>query len=190
MRLILASVLIIAGGAVAAAPMGGKQARKEVFAAKGADVQVIAQDALSQSDMTVIAQVAAQQPYYGAVAISLSEGLMSEATVAAANYHDVAPARDAALKSCEARRKEASKPCVIVAEIRPKGYAPRALQLSASATDALKSTYRKGRGPKALAISPSTGKWAIAKGEGAVQSALAQCGAEAGVADCDIAVQD
>ncbi|MHC0052780.1 5-aminolevulic acid synthase [Actibacterium sp. D379-3] len=193
MRGLFLIALLAAGGAGAALaepPLGGKAARKEMFDATTSSARMVPQATLSDADMALIKQVAATQPYYGAVAISPSEGLMSEATLAAANFHDLDNARTAALAGCDARRKDGSDPCVIVSEILPEGHEPRMLQLSAAATDGLQSDYRKGRGAKALAISPATGKWAVAKGDGAAEAAVAQCALEAGIGDCRVVVQD
>lgn len=187
-------IAALAVGAAAAEPLDGRAARKATFAPQGVEVTVLPGAGLAGPMAQVLQQVAGQQAYYGAVAISPDEGLASEATVAAANYHDVENAARAALAGCNDRRKAGSAPCVIAAEIRPEGWAPRALQLSASATDALRSTYRKGGGEKALAVSPGTAKFTIAKGDGAAAQALAQCTAAVAAAgaapDCVIVVAD
>ena len=71
-----------------------------------------------------------------------------------------------------------------------EGWEPRALQLSADATDDLRRSYRKGKGPKALAVSPSTGVWTIARGDGAAAAAVQECQAQSGADDCQVAVAD
>jgi len=173
----------------AAQSLDGRSARKAVFPATGVSITVLEAGGLSATDRAVLRQVLAAQPYYGAVAMSPSEGLMSEALVAAANYHDVEAAGVAALRDCDARKKPGSAACVIVAELRPEGWEPRTLQLSAAATDGLARDY-KGLGAKALAISPATGKWAIAKGKDAVAEAQAQCEAAGAGGDCRVVVAD
>jgi len=182
----------IAGIAIAdpASPLRGRAARKLMYPPATAQARIIPQSFLSDDDLALIAQVAATQPYYGAVALSPSEGLRSRATLAAANFHDLENARAAALAGCNETKKEVSQDCVIVAEILPEGYAPRALSLSSDATAALTGIYRKGFGRKALAISPSTGKWAVAKGAGASAAAVADCTAKAAAGDCVVAVEN
>ena len=170
--------------AAMAEPVTGRQARKALFPEAGASVEITADSGLSAQDQRVLATVAAQQPYYGAIAISPDEGLLSEATVAAANHHDNAAAEAAALAACNAR-KTAAAPCVIAALIRPEGYAARALQLSQDATAALRAGY-PGRGG-ALAVSGSLGAWGIGKG---AESAIADCAAKGGATDCMVVVQD
>ncbi len=74
----------------------------------------------------------------------------------------------------------------------PKRWTRQSLQLSVDATVAF-STYRKGKGPKAFAISPDTGAYAFGKGEGADVTALTACNTEAkakGATDCDVVIAD
>jgi len=176
--------------AVAADPVTGKAAKSLLFAPEGAEVEMLGAGLLSESDAAALTMVAEAQPYYGAVAISPDEGLMAEATVAAANYHDTATATLVALAGCDAKRRGKTA-CVVVALIRPRGWVPRALQLSAAATAGFAKDY-KGRGGKALAVSASTGLWGIATGNGAAAAAAAACAAKATppAADCVVAVQD
>lgn len=176
--------------AVAADPITGKAARAVLFAPEGAEVEMLVPGLLSEGDAAALKMVAEAQPYYGAVAISPDEGLMAEATVAAANYHDTDAATLAALMGCDAKRKGAS-PCVVVALIRPKGWEPRGVQLSAAATVGFAKDY-KGRRGKALAISTSTGRWGVATGDKAVTAAVAACAAKAAppVTDCAVVVAD
>ncbi|SMX42802.1 hypothetical protein [Actibacterium lipolyticum] len=188
---ILSSIIALSGAAAMAEPLSGKAARKLMFPTKGGVVKVIAHDFLSKNDRDLLAQVSAQQPYYGAVALSPDEGLMSEATLAAANYHDVESASRAALAGCNAARQKGSKTCVIAAEIRPKGWKPREIQLSRDATAGLRDEYKGGKGAKALAISPATGKWAYVNMDGpAAQAAVAECNEEANTDDCRVVVAD
>lgn len=187
----LGAVILALFGAVACAdPVTGKAAGRMLFADEGAEIEVIAQGFLSDADMAALQMVGAAQPYYGAIAVSPEEGLMVEATVAAANYHDTGAAAAAALAGCDARRSGKTA-CMVVALIRPKGWQARAFQLSAAATAAFRKDYG-GRAPKALAISPASGHWGIAKGQGATQAALADCAAKATppLTDCALAVVD
>jgi hypothetical protein len=190
MRGLCAVAIMALAGQAGAQAVDGATARKMVFKPKGVQVTIVAHDFLSEDDRKALAYAAEQQPYYGAIAMSPSEGLISEATLAAANFHDVDSARAKALESCNAARKKGTRPCVIAAEIRPSGWEARPLSLSASATEALRKEYGRGRGEKALAISPSTGKYAVSKGAGAADTALASCAATAGAGDCRIAVAD
>ncbi|MCO8145348.1 DUF4189 domain-containing protein [Rhodovulum tesquicola] len=185
----LGIAVVLVAGAGAAEPLDGKAARAQLFDPSGAEVTVIAQDFLTARDQTALEFAGAQQNYYGAIAAAPGEGLLSEATVAAANYHDVDSARAAALKSCDSARKGGPR-CVIVAEIRPIGWAPRQLSLSADASEGLRKTYRPARGAKALAISPATGIWAMATGPEAGREAVASCARQSGRDDCRVVVAD
>jgi hypothetical protein len=168
--------------------LDGKAAKKALFAAAGASVQVMKQAFLADDQAQILGSVAMQQPYYGAIAVSPDEGLMSEATIAAANYHSVEAASAAAAAECDAARKGAA-PCVIVAVVRPKGWEARPLQLSADATAAFRKDYG-GKGG-ALAVSAGTGAWGMAKGKGAAEVAVAACAAKlSGPNDCTVVVAD
>lgn len=190
-----AAILSLAAVAPAGAdPVSGASAQRQLFSAKGALVKVFNLPMLSEQDKMVIGELGKQQKYYGAIAISPDEGLMSEPTLAAANYHSIPPAETAARAACDKRRKRGTARCVIAAHILPPGYdRPRALQLSADATAGLARSYGKGSGPKALAISPLTGQWAMARGQGAGAAAVAECNRTAtqnGARDCAVAVAD
>jgi len=192
MRLILSLSLCCAclTAPVWAETVNSKQARALVYSPKKVEVELIERDFLSETDRAILNQVAGQQPYYAAIAASPSEGLMSQSLLAATQFHDVENAQAKALEGCDAARDAASEPCVIVAMVRPKGWEPRALQLSVEATTTLRKEYRKLKAPKALAIAPSTGKWVIADGDGAAEAALAECIAKTGATDCSVAVAD
>jgi hypothetical protein len=158
---------------------GLREARGLVFAEDGAvEWEVIPDPALSETDAATLDQInrVQPQPYYGALAIAPDAGLASEVTALAANYHDEANARAAALAACEANRAGAGAPCFVALVIRPEGWEPgRSLQLSSQATQALNGEYRAlPRRNRALAISPSTGQWAVSEGR---EAAIAACGA-------------
>jgi len=178
------TLALLSSTSLAAEPLTAKAARKALFPAKGAAVEMKADAGLAEPDQTVLTLVAAQQPYYGAIAISPDDGLMSEATVAAANYHDTAAAEVAALADCNARKAGAAG-CVIAALIRPEGYEPRSLHLSRDATAAFRADYPGAGG--ALAISALTGAWGLGRG---AEAAVADCAAKAGATDCVVVVQD
>ncbi len=166
----------------------GKAAKKALFADSDVAVEVTKHSFLVDEQPQIVGSVASQQPYYGAIAVSPDEGLMSEATLAAANYHSVEAASLAALAGCDAVRKGAV-PCVIVALVRPKGWEARPLQLSADATVAFRKDYG-GKGA-ALAVSAGTGTWGMSKGTNASEAALAACAAKlVGPNDCTVIVVD
>lgn len=146
-------------------------------------------EGLSDQEVQILASVAQGQKYYAAVAFAPADGLMSEATVMAANHHSTEAARTAALAECEDRRANPGR-CVTVMEVRPAGWAPRDLQLSADATAAFGENFPEREG--VMAISPATGLWGMAAGANAPAEALAAC-AEAGDApagDCVVAITE
>lgn len=162
--------------------MTGDSARAMLFAPKAAEVELTAPDALPKDQAKVLKMVAQDQLYYAAIALSPDEGLMSEATVAAANYHDVDSAARAAIAECNAKKTGATD-CVVVALVRPEGWAPAPLQLSSDATADF-ANYAGG----AVAISPATGAWGMGASP---DEALATCAAKSDLAtDCAVAVAD
>lgn len=185
--------LLLAGAAVSQ-PLSGKEARKMLFSQKGVEVTMRPDaglsPALSNLLESVTLQVARDQGYYGAVAYSPDDGLQHAATVALARYHSVQAAANAALKVCNEARKGAAE-CRVAAEIRPAKWKERPLTLSRAATEGFEKTYRRAKAPKALAISPQTGAWAIAQGGDAKTDALAKCNKDAGtVSDCETVIFD
>lgn len=189
--LTFATAATLAAATLAGAePVDGKSARKMLFFKADVEVRLTGKGGLDEATQGILKGAAAQMQYYGAIAISPSEGIGSEASVAGANFHSLDDARRFALENCNARRAETSDECVIVAEALPEGWQAQPLQLSAAATEAMRKEYRKGRGDKAMVISPSTGEWAIAKGDDAAQTALADCAARSAAGDCVIAVAD
>lgn len=185
MRKIMALALMLAATPLSADPVTGKIAKKLIFPVKGVEVELLADTGLAKDQQVVLGMVAEGQPYFGAIAISPDEGLMSEATVAAANHHDTDAASKAALADCNAKKTGKAK-CVVVALIRPRGFEARELQMSLAATTGFKADYKpKG---SAMALSPSTGAWGIASGDGAADAALAACAATA--KDCALAIID
>ena len=136
------------------------------------EVELLPQDFLPADQAELLKTVGVSQPYYGAIAVSPDEGIMVKATVAAANYHTTEAASAAALKGCNAARQGARQ-CEVVALIRPRGWQPHPVQLSAAATEDFEANYR-GRGAKAFAISTVTGDWGL--GTSAAE-ATQKCGA-------------
>lgn len=185
MRNTLAIMAVLAAIPAFAEPVTGKAAKKLLFPVKGVEVELLEGSGLAKDQAVVLGMVAEGQPYFGAIAISPDDGLMSEATVAAANHHDTDAASAAALADCNAR-KTGKSACVVVALIRPKGWELRALQMSLAATTGFRADYPARAG--AMALSPSSGAWGIGAGEGAADAALAACAATA--KDCALAVID
>ena len=185
----LAGVLAVLGGPSMAEPIDGRTARDMLFRGGAVEVQVLPDDRIPTEQLALIEEVAGQQIYYAAVAVSPDDGVLSTATLAAANHHSIGAAEAAALDACN-RMREGDAECMIVARVRPRGWDERQLQLSFQASDAFRQEYRRGRGPKAFAISPSTGRWAIVKGDNANVLAVEECNAQAERADCTVAVAD
>lgn len=170
-----------------AEPLTAREAARQLFSPRGVSVELVRQPGLSDQDMAIVQEVAKQQQYHAAVAYAPGDGLVANATVAAVQYHRVAAAEQAALAACSARREDTSQPCAIVARIRPAKYAPRALEMSLAATEGFRATYRRARGARAFAISPSSRGWAVAKGADAAANAVAACNAQEateGADDC------
>jgi hypothetical protein len=179
----------LAGAALAQVPTGDAVAPM-LFPETGAVVELLPQSFLTKEQAAILAQVGAAQPYYGAIAVSPDEGLMVEATVAAANHHSTGAAERAALAGCDAKRKGAA-PCVIVALIRPEGWTARPFQLSSGATVDFRDSFLKVRRDRAFAVSPATGLWGVGKGRNATDKAVADCAAKGtGVTDCVVVVAD
>ena len=132
--------------------------------------------------------------YYGSIAYSPDQGLQSEALQGAYNFHSTAASDAAALAACNAVRASGTRPCAIAGQILPRGYERRPLNLSAAATSGFRTTYRRLPEPKALAASARTGAFSIAQGDGAGETALADCNQkarEAGAsADCTLVIAD
>ena len=182
------ALLALGGGAVAQQAVSSAEARKMLFREGGRSVSVAEVEFLGAAERRALEQYGEQFDYYGAMAVSPGDPASSGSAVALANYHSPEAAEAAALAGCEARR-QTGDPCVIIATIGPRRFEPRALTLSVQATAAFNDEYRKLDAPKAFAVSPSTGAWAFARGDGA--RALDQCAAKAGGAgDCRIVIED
>lgn len=195
-------------GAAQAEPVPGAEAKKLLFAAKGADFALVRDSGLDAGQLAVIEAVLAQlrandaANYYGAIAASPAffemmaadpeQAALSGLLQVTERFHSVQAAARAALRACEAARKPGHAPCVLAAQVLPKGYSAQPLQMSVAATQAFRE-YRKGRGAKALAISPATTAFAVAKGDAADVAALTACNRSAeaqGTADCVVVVKD
>ncbi|WP_224823489.1 5-aminolevulic acid synthase [Cognatishimia sp. MH4019] len=189
-RAYLAGALALIAGAALAAPLTGKDARKALFKPGPVEIVVLDLPFLSAEDKAVLGQIAQQQKYYGAIAFAPEDGLLSESLTGAFNFHDVTAARAAAIKGCKAQRTS-DNACEVVAELRPKGWeGGRALSLSGDATEAFGSEYRKAKSPKAMAVSPSTGLFAVATDPAAPGTATSQCEVLAQAGDCTVVLSE
>lgn len=184
-RAVFALALMLAAPAYAE-PISGKQAKKALFAPVTAEVEILAGAGLPEDLAKVLVMVGEGQPYYGAIAIAPDEGLMADATVAAANFHDTNAAATAALTECNAKKKSARE-CVVAAYIRPKGWKEPGFSLSSDATAAFKGYDMK---TGALAVSVATGAFGMAEGDGAAEAAMKNCVAKNDKAtDCALVVE-
>lgn len=172
---------VLAGAAVAD-PVTAKEAKKALFAPVKGETVIMPEANLPEDQAKTLQLVGATQVYYGAIAMSPEDGLLTEATVVAANYHNVAAASVAALADCNAKKKGKSD-CVVAAIIQPKGWKDRGFQLSSDATAAVKTELKKSM---VMAISQATGAWAVGADDAA---AVAACAAKNEKAtDCAVAV--
>jgi hypothetical protein len=194
----LAVLAALAAAPAAAAPVTGDETQGMLFGLRGQTLAFAA--GLSEQDRTILSMVVdlsarqMRQPlyWYSSIAYSPTTGLTAEpGPVAAANHHGVAAADRAALAACNAAQARGAAPCVIAARVLPRGYEPRALELSFGATSAFRDSYRRTRGEKAMAISPASGQFAIATGAGAAEAAVARCNAlSQGAEDCMVAISN
>lgn len=171
-----------------AEPLGFKQARGVVIDTGKTVAIVKSVSFLGEKELNILKGLRESIPFYGAVAISPTEGLYVEWINASGQFHSRAAAQAAAMAHCEANRKPASDKCVVVLEVVPRGWKEGlALTLSAPAASALRKSYRKLPKPRAFAISDATGDFGLARGDGA--RAIADC-AKKGASDCRIVVAD
>ncbi len=176
----LALILSVPAVPVVAQSVTGNQAAALLFAPAPAEVEIDGRGVLAKDEARMLGMVAKDQPYYAAIAISPDEGLMSQATIAAANHHSIEAATAVALAECNAKKSGAAA-CVIVAVVRPEGWEARPLQLSRAATEDF-ANYKGG----ALAISGATGAWGMGA---SADEAVAACAAKQQAAtDCAVAI--
>ena len=180
---------IVVASPVWADPLSFKDARKALPRDR-AELTLAETDFLDEKSQTILKGLRDSIPYYGALALSPSEGLFVEWLQASGQHHSLSAAREAALKHCEANRKSSSDKCQIVLDVFPKGATEdTGFSLSAPAADALRKEYRKLKAPKAFAISKTTGNFGFDRGDGG--RALAACASVADQAtDCEIVVAD
>jgi hypothetical protein len=174
-----------------AQPKAGAAVEGQLFDAGGAALAVNKAAGLDAEARGMLETLVAANgfKYYGAIAFSPDEGLVSESLQGAFNYHDINAAAAAALSACGKAKKPASAGCILAAQILPRGYSPRGFQLSQDATAAF-AGYRKAGQGGALAISPVSGAYGVARGAAAGPEALAACNAKAPRRDCVLAVRD
>lgn len=175
-------VAVVLAGATMADPVTAKQAKKALFAPVKAEVVIMPEANLPEDQAKTLEMAGATQAYYGAIAMSPEDGLLTEATVLAANYHNTEAASVAALADCNAKKKGKSD-CVVVAIIRPKGWKDSEFQLSSDATAAVKTELKKSM---VMAISQSTGAWAIGADDAAAVEACAAKNERA--SDCAVVI--
>lgn len=191
---LIATALLMSSLPVTAQIPGEAEARSALFGTRG--VAVSLSGALSATDQEIMRrtidlladQLNGPVKYYASIAYSPDEGLLSEALQSAMNYHSVAAADAAAIGACNAARAPGARTCEIAARVLPRGYESRALTLSHDATGAFERAYRREKSPKAMAISPSTGAFAIGR---TADAAVAACRANGnGAADCRVVIAD
>ncbi|WP_159804916.1 5-aminolevulic acid synthase [Litoreibacter roseus] len=164
-----------------------KEARKAFGRVEKPVAIVTNVDWLDQKQEEILAALVSNIPYFGAIALNKDEGLFVDWLQAAAQHHDAAAARSAALAHCEASKKPGSSACIVVLEVRAAGQGEQTL--SAPAAEALRTEYRKLRAPKAFAISRSTGNFGFARGD--AEAALTACEtAGTSADDCTVLVAD
>jgi hypothetical protein len=174
----------------AAQTLTERQARNEVASPRGVDVRVADLPWMTDDVRRRIEQELSNYPYYAALVMSPGNPAGTPAGGAIVNYHSPEAATRAALEACEAQRGSGPE-CVVVAQVLPRRYEGGRLTLSKAATEALRGDFRQLEAPKALAISPGTGQFAFARGDGS--RALSRCNAqaqEAGAQDCRIVVAE
>jgi len=184
-----ATMAILAGAGVALAePLDSRTAKAQLFSTRGASVELLPVQGMSDENAALLRQVAEGYAYYAAVAVAPDEDLLqSEATMLVANQHSTEAAAKIALERCNKARK-GGRACEVAALVRPAKWESRGFSLSVEATAAMDKEYGR-RGSRALAISPSTGAWAVGQGDAAQRVAINACAAKGGN-DCLIAVAD
>ena len=181
--------LCVFGVVAGAEPVSNAEAKAQLFSLQGREVELIPRYWLTPDNAALVEQVAEQQLYYAAIAASPDDGILNPATIAAANDHTMDVARAKALSACDAA-KRGQAACGMVAMVRPRNFEPVERTLAHGATEAWRKSYRRVRGEKAFAISPTVGAFIVATGEGAASAALSACAEQAQTDDCLIVIQD
>lgn len=173
-----------------AAPIDAHTARAMLYPeGTGVRMAINEQARLSETDEKTLRILVESNAfgYFGAIAFSPDEGLMTEALQGAFDFHDVNAASQAAIAACNAVRKPGTAPCIVAAQVFPQGYAPGRLELSQSASAALAGGANGGT---ALAASRASGAYGLGSGAEAGAAALAACNAKAPQKDCRVVIED
>ncbi len=183
----------VSGAALADEGLPAKIVAKELYkTGKRVTIVRMLQPELIPGIYKVALEKAAKiQKYYEAMAASPDEGMLAKSASHAINHHSAKAAHAAAITACNAKKKDASKDCVIVAEFLPKGYkGSKAFSLSMNATEIFAKAYKRARKNKAFAASASSGHWGEAVKQGSLEearlAALAACEAKTKAKDCKI----
>lgn len=172
---------------------GYNDVKRQLFPTRGrmSKLLVVKDGFLSANQVKVIGAAVRKRPFFGAIAVSPSSGVLGNSATMVFNFHSAANAQSAALSGCESRRGDGDDACAVIALVVPKAYkAPRAVQMNAGATDAFNKEYHKLQGHRAFATSQAAGEWGFAAGSSvadAVAAAVAACAARAepkGGTDC------
>lgn len=189
----LAVLAALAALPASAQVLDEKAAARALFPIRGHAIQV--HDGLSDQDQKIVRALVPlmakqlRQPvrYYAAIAYSPGDGLVHDSLQAAMAHHSPQSSAAAAIAACNKLRSKGKPDCQVAAWILPRGYKSGTLTLSVDATAAFERTYRKRKGPKAMAISPSTGGWSIGASDAA---AIAGCEAANRPKDCRVVIRD
>lgn len=187
MRAFLMIALMLATP-VFAQPYTTKEVRKGLVRNDKAEITILLPEYFEGQNIDALTAAFSQQPYFGAVAVTLDENLTSNANTLVGNHHSIEAANKAALALCNKARASGSRKCQIAVEIRPAKSSGDPLALSLSATDIFYKEFRRAKAPKALATSASTGKIGLGFGEAAEHDALAACAQASGAEDCLISI--
>ncbi len=176
----------------AAAPIDGETARGMLYPeGTGARIALNGQAALSETDQKTLRILVETNGfgYFGAIAFSPDEGLMTEALQGAFDFHDVSAASAAAVAACNALRAPGTRPCIVAAQVFPDGYRAGRLEVSQSAGAAF-AAQAGASGDTALAASRASGAFGLGTGAGAGAAALAACNAKAPKRDCRVVIEN
>lgn len=190
---LLALTSLIPQSVVAQDLPGFQEVKRQLYSTRGrmSELMVLREGFLSPNQVKAIGAGVRKRPFFGAIAVSPSSGVLGNAATMVFNFHSAQGAQSAALSGCESRRGDGDDACVVIALVAPKGYkSPRAVQMNAGATDAFTKEYRKLKGHRAFATSQSAGEWGFAAGDSvadAITKAVAACALRAepkGGTDC------
>lgn len=189
-----ASLTALQGPAQAQELPGFREVKRQLYPTSGrmSELRVLKDGFLSANQVKIIGAAVAKRPYFGAIALSPSAGVLGKGATMVFNFHSASDAHAAALSGCESSRADDAERCVVIADVVPRGYRnPRALEMNAGAAKAFRTEYRKLKGHRAFALSHAAGEWGFAGGaasvEAAIQAAVSACAERAapkGGTDC------